>query len=53
MRFNRGKRYSYYSSYTNSRKSRIRWDRIALIAGAGIIVLGVVIHLDNRMIFYH
>ncbi|MCI9092473.1 MAG: M15 family metallopeptidase [Coprobacillus sp.] len=43
MRFNRGKRYSYYSSYTNSRKSRIRWDRIALIAGAVIIVLGVVI----------
>ena len=31
MRFNRGKRYTYYNSYSSSRRSRIRWDRIAII----------------------
>lgn len=39
MRFNKGKRYTYYSSYSNSRNSRIRWDRIGIIA----LVVGVVV----------
>lgn len=46
MRFNRGRRYTYYSSYSNSRRSRIRWDRIAMIAGAVVLVLGIVVWLN-------
>jgi len=43
MRFNRGKRYSYYSSYSNSRRSRIRWDRIGIIALVVVIIIGIVV----------
>lgn len=43
MRFNRGRKYSYYSSYSNSRRSRIRWDRIGIIALVIAIILGVVV----------
>ncbi len=46
MRFNRGRRYSYYSSYSSSRRSRICWDRVAIIAGAVILVLGIVVWLN-------
>lgn len=42
MRFNRGKRYTYYSSYSSSRRSRIRWDRIAIIGAVVILIIGVV-----------
>lgn len=50
MRFNRGKRYSYYSSYSNTRRSRIRWDRISLIIGAVVLVLGVLVWLNMSRI---
>ena len=43
MRFNRGKRYTYYSSYSSSRRSRIRWDRIAIIGAVVLLVIGVVV----------
>lgn len=43
MRFNRNKRYTYYSSYSSSRRQRVRWDRIAIIAGAIVVVVGIVI----------
>ena len=43
MRFNRGKRYTYYSSYSSSRRSRIRWDRIAIIGAVVILIIGVVV----------
>lgn len=43
MRFNRGKRYSYYSSYSNTRRSRIRWDRIGIIIGTIIVIVGVLV----------
>lgn len=46
MRLNRGKRYSYYSSYSSSRKSRIRWDRIGIIVGVIVVVLGIVAWLN-------
>lgn len=46
MRFNRRKRYTYYSSYSNSRRQRIRWDRIAIIAGAVALVLGILVWLN-------
>ena len=43
MRFNRGKRYTYYSSYSSSRRSRIRWDRIAIIGVVVLLIIGVVV----------
>lgn len=43
MRFNRGRRYTYYSSYSNSRKPRIRWDRIAIIGIGVALVIGVLV----------
>lgn len=43
MRFNRGKRYTYYSSYSPSRHPRIRWDRIAIIGIVVAIVIGVIV----------
>lgn len=43
MRFNRNKRYTYYSSYSPSKKARIRWDRVGIIAGAVVLVLGILI----------
>lgn len=43
MRFNRGKRYTYYSSYSSSRRSKIRWDRIAIIGVVIAIIIGVVV----------
>lgn len=46
MRLNRKKRYTYYSNYSPYRKSRIRWDRIAIIAGAVVVVLGLIIWLN-------
>lgn len=46
MRLNRGKKYSYYSQYSNSRRSRIRWDRIGMITGVVVIILGIVVWLN-------
>lgn len=46
MRLNRGKRYSYYSSYSNSRRSRIRWDRIGIIALVVALIIAVVVWLN-------
>lgn len=46
MRLNRKKRYTYYSSYSPSRRSKVRWDRIALIAGAVILILGIAVWLN-------
>ncbi len=43
MRFHRGKRYTYYSSYSSSRKSRIRWDRIAIITAGVALILAALI----------
>lgn len=43
MRFNRGRRYTYYSSYSNSRKPRIRWDRIVIIGISVVLVVGVLV----------
>lgn len=43
MRFNRGRRYTYYSSYSNSRRPRIRWDRIAIIGGVTFLVIGALV----------
>ena len=43
MRFNRGKRYTYYSSYSSSRRSRIRWDRIAIIGVVVLLIISVVV----------
>ncbi len=43
MRFNRGKRYTYYSSYSSSRRKKIRWDRIAVIFVGVILVLGILV----------
>ena len=43
MRFHRGKRYTYYSSYSSSRRSRIRWDRIAIIGVVIAIIIGVIV----------
>ncbi len=43
MRFNRNRRYTYYSSYSNNRRSRIRWDRIGIIALVVTIVIGVLV----------
>lgn len=43
MRLNKGKRYTYYSSYSSSRHSRIRWDRIAIIGLVVAIVIGVLV----------
>ncbi len=43
MRFNRGKRYTYYNSYSKSRRPKIRWDRIAIIGGSVVVVLGILI----------
>ncbi len=43
MRFNRGKRYTYYSSYSHSSRSRIRWDRIAIIGVVVALVIGVAV----------
>lgn len=43
MRFNRGKRYSYYNSYSNTRRSRVRWDRIGIIIGTIVVVVGVLV----------
>ena len=41
MRFNKGRRYSYYSSYSS--KQRVRWDRIAIIALVALIVIGALV----------
>lgn len=50
MRFNRKRRYTYYSSYSPSRRSRVRWDRILMIGGAVIVVLALVIWFNlNRI----
>lgn len=46
MRFNRGRRYTYYSSYSNSRRSRVRWDRVGIIAGIVIVILALAIWLN-------
>ena len=46
MRFNRRRRYTYYSSYSNSRRSRVRWDRVGLIVGAVVLVLGIAVWLN-------
>lgn len=43
MRFNKGRRYTYYSSYSNSRKPRVRWDRIGIIALVSVIVIGALV----------
>lgn len=43
MRFNRGRRYTYYSSYSSSRRQRIRWDRIAIIGIVVALVIGVIV----------
>jgi len=44
--FNRRRKYTYYSSYSNSRRQRIRWDRVGIIAGAVILVLGVLVWVN-------
>ena len=41
MRFNRGRRYSYYSSYSS--RQRVRWDRIAIIGVVVALVIGVLV----------
>lgn len=43
MRFNRSKRYTYYSSYSSPRRKKIRWDRIAVISAGVILVLGILV----------
>lgn len=43
MRFNKNRRYSYYSSYSHSGRSKIRWNRIGIIALAVVVVLGVLL----------
>lgn len=43
MRLNRHKRYTYYSSYSSSRRQKIRWDRIAIIVIGVVLVLGIVV----------
>ena len=43
MRLNRHKRYTYYSSYSSSRRQKIRWDRIAIIVVGVVLVLGIVV----------
>ncbi|MEG0276998.1 MAG: M15 family metallopeptidase [Coprobacillus sp.] len=43
MRFNKNKRYTYYSSYSSSRRSKIRWDRIGIIAGISILIIGALV----------
>lgn len=59
--FRKRRRYSYYNSYSSrgysrrtsrsyGRKQRIRWDRVALISGIVIIILGIVVWLNlSRM----
>ena len=46
MIFNRNKRYTYYSSYSNSRRPRVRWDRIGIIAGIVVVILLLAIWLN-------
>lgn len=46
MMFNRRRRYTYYSSYSNSRRQRIRWDRVGVIAGVVAVVLGILVWLN-------
>lgn len=47
MRFNRGKCYSHYGAYSDnrgySRGSRIRWERVGIIAGVVVLILLVVL----------
>lgn len=43
MRFNRNKRYAYYNSYSGSRRKKIRWDRIGIIGGAVVVVIGALV----------
>ena len=54
MRFHRGKRYTYYSSYSSSRKSRIRWDRIAIItAGVALILAALIVVVVGIVIWFN
>lgn len=43
MKFNRGKKYSYYSSYSSSKRKRVRWDRIAIIGVVVALVIGLLV----------
>ena len=43
MRFNKGRRYTYYSSYSSSRRKRIRWDRIAIIGVVVAVIIGALV----------
>ncbi|WP_050636677.1 M15 family metallopeptidase [Candidatus Stoquefichus sp. SB1] len=43
MRFNKGRRYTYYSSYSSSRRKRIRWDRIAIIGVVVALIIGALV----------
>lgn len=50
MRFRRKRRYTYYNSYTSSRRQRVRWDRVAVIGGiVAVIFVGVVLFNLNRI----
>lgn len=48
MNFGRRKnrRYTYYSSYSQASRKKIRWDRIGVIAAGVVVVLAVVIFLN-------
>lgn len=50
MRFRRKRRYTYYNSYSSSRRQRVRWDRVAVIGGiVAVIFVGVVLFNLNRI----
>lgn len=40
MRLRRRRNYSYYSPYSNSRSSRIRWDRVFMIIAIVVVIVG-------------
>lgn len=50
MKYNRNRRYNYYSPYSNSRRSSIRWDRILIVGGVLFVLLvGIIWFNFNRI----
>jgi len=50
MRFGRKRQYSYYSSYSSSRRSRFPWNKVIIIVLIIVICLGVLVWFNfNRI----